>query len=73
MNRNDETPPAHWRRIYEAAWLLPRMATGLGHLGARGPEGGPTALVIPGFLATDRTTMELRRALGMRVGSLRPR
>ena len=39
------------------------MATGLGHLGARGPERGPTALVIPGFLATDRTTMELRRAL----------
>jgi pimeloyl-ACP methyl ester carboxylesterase len=24
--------------------------------------GGPPALVIPGFIATDRTTMELRRA-----------
>ncbi|QDP19661.1 alpha/beta hydrolase [Sphingomonas xanthus] len=39
------------------------MATGFGHLGPRGPETGPRALVIPGFLATDRTTMELRRAL----------
>ena len=28
-----------------------------------GPEDGPPALVIPGFLATDRTTMDLRRAL----------
>lgn len=29
----------------------------------RGPLDGPPALVIPGFLATDRTTMDLRRAL----------
>jgi pimeloyl-ACP methyl ester carboxylesterase len=28
-----------------------------------GPEVGPKALVIPGFLADDRTTMEVRRAL----------
>ena len=34
-----------------------------GPLGPRGPEDGPPALVIPGFLATARTTMELRRAL----------
>lgn len=36
----------------------------------RGPENGPPALVIPGFIANDRTTMELRRALaeaGFRV------
>ena len=36
----------------------------------RGPVGGPPALVIPGFIAGDRTTMELRRALadaGFRV------
>ena len=34
------------------------------------PAHGPPALVIPGFIATDRTTMELRRALaeaGFRV------
>jgi pimeloyl-ACP methyl ester carboxylesterase len=34
-----------------------------GHNGPRGPEDGPPALVIPGFIADDRTTMELRRAL----------
>ncbi|MBA3511875.1 alpha/beta fold hydrolase [Sphingomonas sp.] len=36
----------------------------------RGPADGPPALVIPGFIANDRTTMELRRALaeaGFRV------
>jgi pimeloyl-ACP methyl ester carboxylesterase len=46
------------------------MWRGFGHLGARGPVDGPPVLVIPGFVATDRTTMELRRALaeaGFRV------
>jgi alpha-beta hydrolase superfamily lysophospholipase len=46
------------------------MWRGFGHLGPRGPVGGLPALVIPGFIATDRTTMELRRALaeaGFRV------
>lgn len=41
-----------------------------GHNGPRGPRDGPTALVIPGFLANDGTTLELRRALaraGFRV------
>ena len=47
----------------EVAWHLPRLLAGLGPLGPRGPEDGPPALVIPGFLATDRTTMDLRRAL----------
>lgn len=32
-------------------------------MGPRGPEDGPPALVIPGFIADDRTVMELRRAL----------
>ena len=46
------------------------MWRGFGHMGPRGPVDGPPALVIPGFIATDRTTMELRRALaeaGFRV------
>jgi len=42
---------------------VPRAFHGFGHLGPRGPEDGRPALVIPGFLANDRTTMELRRAL----------
>ena len=50
-------------RIYEAAWLGARAWRGFGHLGARGPAAGAPALVLPGFIANDRTTMELRRAL----------
>ena len=50
-------------RLTEAAWLGARAWRGLGHLGPRGPIDGPPALVIPGFIANDRTTMELRRAL----------
>lgn len=49
----------------EIAWHVPRMLSGLGPLGPRGPEDGPPVLVIPGFLATDRTTMELRRAFAL--------
>jgi pimeloyl-ACP methyl ester carboxylesterase len=47
----------------EAAWLFSRAWHGIGHMGPRGPEDGPPALVIPGFIANDRTVMELRRAL----------
>jgi pimeloyl-ACP methyl ester carboxylesterase len=50
-------------RLHEAAWLGARAWRGFGHLGPRGPIDGPPALVIPGFIANDRTTMELRRAL----------
>ena len=32
-------------------------------MGPRGPDNGPPALVIPGFLAGDRTTMDIRRAM----------
>jgi len=47
----------------ELAWRLPRILAGLGPNGPRGPEDGPPVLVIPGFLASDRTTMDVRRAL----------
>ena len=59
----DDTAPTGWMRWREVAWHVPRLLSGLGPLGPRGPEDGPPALVIPGFLATDRTTMDLRRAL----------
>jgi dienelactone hydrolase len=59
----DDLAPPGWHRLREIAWHLPRYLSGLGPLGPRGPEDGPPALVIPGFLATDRTTMDLRRAL----------
>ena len=59
----DDRPPPGWMRLQEAGYLLARLARGFGDLGPRGPEDGPPALVIPGFVANDRTTMELRRAL----------
>jgi alpha/beta hydrolase fold len=59
----DDLAPPPWARMRELAWHFPRMLAGLGPLGPRGPEDGPPVLVIPGFLATDRTTMDLRRAL----------
>jgi pimeloyl-ACP methyl ester carboxylesterase len=62
VHPDDIAPPA-WGRVREIAWHLPRVLAGLGPLGPRGPEDGPPVLVIPGFLATDRTTMDLRRAL----------
>ena len=59
----DDKPPPNWKRYAEAVWLIPRLWRGIGYNGPRGPEDGPPALVIPGFLASDRTCMELRRAL----------
>jgi predicted esterase YcpF (UPF0227 family) len=59
----DDLAPSDWSRWREVAWHIPRLLSGLGPLGPRGPEDGPPVLVIPGFLATDRTTMDLRRAL----------
>jgi hypothetical protein len=59
----DTLAPPAWQTLREVAWHFPRLLAGLGPLGPRGPEDGPPVLVIPGFLATDRTTMDLRRAL----------
>jgi len=59
----DDLAPSGWSRMREIAWHIPRYLAGLGPLGPRGPENGPPALVLPGFLASDRTTMDLRRAL----------
>ncbi len=59
----DDLAPPGWHRWREMAWHLPRVLAGLGPIGPRGPEEGPPALVIPGFLANDRTTMDIRRAL----------
>jgi pimeloyl-ACP methyl ester carboxylesterase len=67
---SDKDAPGQLARVREVAALGARAWRSFGHLGARGPEDGPPVLVIPGFIASDRTTMELRRALaeaGFRV------
>jgi pimeloyl-ACP methyl ester carboxylesterase len=43
--------------------LLSRAYRGFGRTGERGPADGPPLMVIPGFLASDRTTLGLQRAL----------
>ena len=58
----DTIPPPQIAKLREGAALFSRLANSFGHLGPRGPVDGPRCLVIPGFLATDRTSMELRRA-----------
>lgn len=66
MNRHqldpDTLPPSNLARMREIGGFTSRLWRGIGHVGPRGPEDGPRCLVIPGFLATDRTAMELRRA-----------
>ena len=62
LSRDDTRAPPGYRRLTEALSLAPRVLNSFGHLGPRGPVDGSPALVIPGFVATDRTTMELRRA-----------
>ena len=55
--------PSHWRHVAEGATLWTRAWRQFGHLGPRGPRDGIPTLVIPGFVANDRTTLELRRSL----------
>lgn len=59
---DDRLPPLRLR-LGEAAWLLPRLFRIFGSTETLGPADGPPALVIPGFVAHDRTTEPLRRAL----------
>ena len=48
--------------IREVAALLARIHRTFGRTGERGPADGPPLMVIPGFLANDRTTLGLQRA-----------
>jgi pimeloyl-ACP methyl ester carboxylesterase len=49
--------------LHEAAWLVPRFWRSFARPRPLGPEDGPPALVIPGWVASDRTTAVLRQAL----------
>ena len=59
----DDLAPPGWQRMREMRLAPSAHLAGLGPVGPRGPEDGPPALVLPGFLAGDRTTMDIRRAL----------
>ena len=59
---DDRLPPLRLR-LGEAAWLIPRISRIFGSTNPLGPLDGAPALVIPGFVAHDRTTEPLRKAL----------
>jgi pimeloyl-ACP methyl ester carboxylesterase len=62
-NISDESRPPVRLLIREALALGSRFWRGFGRIGERGPADGPPLMVVPGFLATDRTTLGLQRAL----------
>jgi pimeloyl-ACP methyl ester carboxylesterase len=59
----DDRPPSQWKHIPEIIWTISRLWRGFGPTDVIGPSDGPPVLVIPGFLATDRTATALRKAL----------
>ena len=59
----EHAPPPRRQLVRESLALAARFYRAFGRLGERGPEDGPKLMVIPGFLATDRTTLGLQRAL----------
>lgn len=63
MWEGDDRPPPLRRRLAEGPSLLPRLFQLFGTTRPMGPKDGPPVLVIPGFVAHDRTTYALRRAL----------
>lgn len=50
--------------LAEGFAILSRIYRAVGELGERGSPEGTPLMVIPGFLASDRTTLGLQRALG---------
>jgi pimeloyl-ACP methyl ester carboxylesterase len=66
----DDLPPPRHLFLWEAASIVARSWRAFGRIGERGPAEGPPAMIIPGFFASDRSTLGLQRALaraGFRV------
>lgn len=63
ISDRDERPPPLRLMLREGVALLARFYRAFGHLGERGPADGPRLMIVPGFLASDRTTLGLQRAL----------
>jgi hypothetical protein len=55
--------PPLWHLLREGVALGARFWRSFGPAGPFGPEHGRPLMVVPGFLATDRTTLGLQRAL----------
>lgn len=66
----EDQAPTGMKRLKEIGSLLRHSPGVFGNQGVLGPKGGTPTMVIPGFLASDRHTTQLRRALadaGFRV------
>jgi predicted alpha/beta hydrolase family esterase len=59
----EDDPPPRRLLIREGAALTVRLYRAFGKLGERGPPDGQPLMVIPGFCASDRSTLGLQRAL----------
>ena len=59
----DARRPPVWMLAREGFALAARFYRAFGSLGPRGNADDPPLMVVPGFLATDRTTLGLQRAL----------
>jgi pimeloyl-ACP methyl ester carboxylesterase len=59
----DEAKPPLGRFLLEGPALWARFWRSFGSLAPRGPEDGRKLMVVPGFVANDRTTLGLQRAL----------
>ncbi|HEY0627291.1 MAG TPA: alpha/beta hydrolase [Allosphingosinicella sp.] len=62
--RADDQPPPLRLFLREGFAIASRFYRALGRLGEFGPESGHPVMVLPGFLASDHTTLGLQRALG---------
>lgn len=61
--RDEAASPPRWRLAHESVALFARVHRSFGSVEPRGPADGPPLMVVPGFLANDRTTLGLQRAL----------
>ena len=63
MIRQDDRAPSLNLLMWEGLAIASRFYRAFGKLGEKGPPDGPPLMIVPGFLATDRTTLGLQRAL----------
>ncbi|HEV2080495.1 MAG TPA: alpha/beta hydrolase [Allosphingosinicella sp.] len=59
----DDDPPPRRLLLREGAALAVRLCRAFGRVGERGNPDGPPLMVIPGFFASDRSTLGLQRTL----------